>query len=169
MEKMLVHLFHSLPRQDCSLQDTGWCLVQPRWREVAGAALQELAPCPGVSLDFPKVGVFKASPGTVPSSWLSPEHLCCEGQQLGWSPLGAAVIRAARTCCPQQVLSLGAKPLVRTGLLTGVSHAWVSLVLTLYSAARMVNVSPWLWEGRDILQFPWLQTSDCQALVSANR
>lgn len=49
------------------------------------------------------------------------------------------------------------------------SHAWVLLVLTLYSAARMVNVSPWLWEGRDILQFPWLQTSDCQALVSANR
>lgn len=131
MEKMLVHLFHSLPRQDCSLQDTGWCLVQPRWREVAGAALQELAPCPGVSLDFPKVGVFKASPGTVPPSWLSPEHLCCEGQELGWTPLGAAVIGAARTCCPQQGLSLGAKPLVRTGLLTGVTHAWVSLVLTL--------------------------------------
>lgn len=86
-----------------------------------GAALQELAPCPGVSLDFPKLGVFKASPGTVPSSWLSPERLCSEGQELGWSPLGAAVIRAARTCCPQQGLSLGAKPLGRTGLLTGVT------------------------------------------------
>lgn len=26
-----------------------------------------------------------------------------------------------------------------------------------------------VWEGRDILQLPWLQTSDWQALVSANR
>lgn len=35
------------------------------------------------------VGVFKISPGTVPSPWLAAEHLCCEGQELGWSPLGS--------------------------------------------------------------------------------
>lgn len=69
-------------------------------------------------------------------------------------------IRAAKTRCPQQGLSLGAKPLVRTGLLTGVTHAWVLLGLTLILAAGTADVSPWVWEGRDILQFPWLQTSD---------
>lgn len=127
---MLVHLFHSLPRQDCSLQDMGWCLVQPGWREVAGAALQKLAPCPGVSLDFPKLvslrhHLAQCPPPGCPQSISAVRDSSWDGAH--W----AAAIRAARTHCPQQGLSLGTKPLVRAGLLTGVTHAWVSLVLTL--------------------------------------
>lgn len=62
MEKMLVHLFHSLPRQDCSLQDTGMVLGPAQaegsgWSRFAGIGSLVLV----FHLISPKfmVGVFK--------------------------------------------------------------------------------------------------------------
>lgn len=75
MEETLVHLFHSLPRQDCSLQDkdTGRCSVQPALTcEVTGALLQERNASPGISLVFLSV-IFLFFPPS--PRWLLRHHL----------------------------------------------------------------------------------------------